>query len=640
MCGISGFINRTGLDSSRLIDNFLVSINHRGPDSNGVWFDQNQSVYLGHTRLSIVDLSDTGCQPMLSKDGRYILVFNGEIYNYNKLRQLLQDLGAEFSGTSDSEVLVTMIQYYGFIDTLNQLDGMFAFSVWDTHERKLMLARDRVGIKPLYYTFTNGFSFSSELSSFNCFTNTSFSFNKLSVQEYFQRGFISGSKSVYNECFKLLPGHYLIVDSSNISQTEPPSCFYDTASHFFNSPKHSLDKSSLDLLHSSLLSSVSSQMNADVPLGCFLSGGIDSSLVAALMQEVSPVPIDTFSIGFLDSAYNEAPYAKTIAGHLNTNHHELYLTPNDLVDTARFIPTLYDEPFADASQIPTYLLCKFSRSNVKVCLSGDGGDELFGGYNRYLFALKYWNRLSKVPYSIRKLFSSLLLKVLPITSSKAFNFIQEVFSNTDYSLLLSSKLFKVSSSLSTHDILSFYESVCSFSFSPAFSTYYTSPSRYSPDTLAFGFDLLDALLYLDFTSDMVDGVLTKVDRVSMRNGLEVRVPLLGNTVVDYALSLSSKSKIMNGLTKYPLRCILSRYIPISLFERPKMGFSVPISTILQTSLYEELSDYIHSDSLYEIVPFKRSDLINLQSEDLNRKLDASSFLWAFYSFSRWFYSSY
>ena len=409
MCGIFGLLGK--LASCEKSKKGLSLLSHRGPDGEGQWHDHSRRVFFGHRRLAIIDVSSNGDQPMVSNCGRFVVIFNGEIYNHTELRERLKCQNSHISwrGHSDTETLVVAIQTWGFEYTLKQLNGMFAFAVWDNKYEQLLIARDRVGEKPLYYgNFNDGFGFTSELKAFNCIPNWDKELDRSSLTKFLRHGYICAPSSIYSNIRKLKPGHFVVVDAFGKYVSEQ-TCYWNLLdiTKKDTTPLVTGDtKTTVNLVEQQLYESVNSRLLSDVPVGAFLSGGIDSSLIVALMQKLSLNRVKTFSIGFEENNFNEAPFAKSVAKHLGTEHHEFYVSPSECLDVIPQLPEIYDEPFADSSQIPTYLVSKLARQNVKVALSGDGGDEFFCGYNRYNLGYKIWKSFNICPYSIRRLISS------------------------------------------------------------------------------------------------------------------------------------------------------------------------------------------------------------------------------------------
>jgi asparagine synthase (glutamine-hydrolysing) len=583
MCGIAGYWQQSSQFSQEQSYGILTAMTDalvpRGPDSSGVWFDLASGIAFGHRRLAIVDLSPAGAQPMLSAQGRYAIVFNGEIYNFGELRSQLSQLGHVFRGHSDTEVMLAAISEWGITAAVSRFIGMFAFALWDIQERVLHLCRDRLGEKPLYYGWAGDtLLFGSELKSLLPHPQWQGQIDRDALALFVRNGYIPAPYSIYQGIGKLPPGTIVSLSTSQ-PQIAKPVPYWDlqtAIANGINNPFQGNDREGIAHLDKLLRATVSAQMVADVPLGAFLSGGIDSSTVVALMQAQSTRPIKTFSIGFTEQKYNEAIYAKAVAAHLGTEHTELYVTPKDAIEVIPLLPHLYDEPFADSSQIPTYLLSKLTRQHVTVSLSGDGGDELFGGYSRYFSGLAMWQKIQWLPVEIRQVFAKLMLSV-PI--DRVITQLQRT--------QLRFRVHLLANFLASKQALDFYAQTISMWREP---TRIVLQSKEPENILSHPPDWLKQL---DFTSQMMsvdtltyltDDVLVKVDRASMGVSLESRVPLLDRRIVEFAWQLPSSMKIRDGQGKWLLRQVLYQYVPQALIDRPKMGFGVPIDLWLRDEL--------------------------------------------------------
>lgn len=534
MCGIAGFLKRpetaASVDWDAIACAMAEPLAHRGPDDRGVWCDREAGIALAHRRLSIVDLSPAGHQPMASADGRFVLTYNGEIYSAPAMRTALEAAGVRFRGTSDTEVLVEAIAAWGLDHTLPKLIGMFAFGVWDRQARTLSIVRDRLGIKPLYWTQANGYVlFGSELKALEVHPSWRPALDRGALAAFMRHNYIPSPFSIYRGVSKLEPGMVATFGGDG-----EPSLrrYWDLRGIARDGRQHRArwNDDALDALDALLKDAVRCRMIADVPLGALLSGGIDSSLVTALMQAQSTTPIRTFSIGFADDAYNEAPYARAIAEHLGTDHTELYVEPDHALEIVPRLAEWWDEPFADSSQVPTALVCELTRRHVTVVLSGDGGDELFCGYTRYAHGA-----------SLRR------------------------WSNRDAT----------------------YRQMLSHWTDPSSLVIGATESRgrlWDPDAAKTVPDFVERMQYLDTLTYLPDDILTKVDRASMAFSLEARVPLLDHRVVERSWELPAEAKRHKGEGKRALRQLLARYVPPSLFERPKMGFGAPIEHWLRGPL--------------------------------------------------------
>ena len=611
MCGFTGFLERSENSSEQLteiVTRMASTLVHRGPDDGGIWTDPSAGVALGHRRLSILDLSPAGHQPMVSRNGRYVIAFNGEIYNHQALRiklgteprypdHPLFDRPAErtdssphdWRGHSDTETLLAAIEAWGVDEALKQSVGMFAFALWDRHDRLLYLARDRMGEKPLYYGWHGQtLLFGSELKALKQHPAFRGEIDREALSLYMRYCYIPGPYSIYQGIRKLPAGTYIVIGRDRRESTPVPYwTVKDTALRGQMQPFSGTEAEAISRLETVLKEAVAGQMMADVPLGAFLSGGYDSSLVVALMQAQSDRPVKTFTIGFNEAEYNEAQHAKAVAQHLGTDHTELYVTPDEAMSVIPRLPALYDEPFADSSQIPTFLVSQLARQHVTVSLSGDGGDELFGGYNRYFWAMGFWRRMRFLPRNFRIALSRLLTVVPPHAWDTVFRGLGFML---PASLRYSSpgdKLHKLSSFLGAKHPEAIYLDLLSHWKEPArLVRGAQEPQTALNDPVQWpGLrDFEHRMMYLDSVSYLPDDILVKVDRAAMGVSLETRVPLLDHRVVEFAWQLPVGMKIRQGQGKWPLRQVLYRHVPQDLVDRPKMGFGVPIDHWLRGPL--------------------------------------------------------
>ena len=557
----------------------------RGPDGKGHWDDLPNRILLGHSRLSVIDLSDAGRQPMESSNGRYVITFNGEIYNARELKGTLGNSGIKFKGHSDTEVLLEACAYWGLGKTISFLNGMFAFALWDKETESLYLVRDRLGIKPLYWGDANGhFIFASELKALRKYHNWDFEIDRRSLASYMRHGYIPAPHSIYKNIYKLKPGHILKLAKGQVPEID---CYWDAkdiALEGLSLQQNMTETEAISELENLLIDSVSSQMLSDVPLGAFLSGGIDSSTVVALMQAYSSKPIKTFSIGFSETSFNEAQHAKQIANYLGTEHTELYLTPPDALNTIPCLAQYWDEPFADSSQIPTYLLSKMTREHVTVSLSGDGGDELFAGYNRYLFANNLMSKIQLTPDFILAFLSKSSMLLSPESWTKISQVIPKIKNIPN----AGDKLYKLVDLFSS-DEAEMYLNLISLWKSPNELVLNASEHEsilLDKDCLKGIHSQISKMQLLDTITYLPDDILTKVDRASMAVSLEARVPLLDHRLVEFSWRLPMHMKVRNGQGKWILRQILNKHVPSELIDRPKMGFGVPIGEWLRGPLRE------------------------------------------------------
>lgn len=634
MCGLTGFISSKLESAESLINKMTDMLTHRGPDDKGVWLSSNQQIALGHRRLSILDLTSAGHQPMASHNGRFIIVFNGEIYNFLELQKELIKLGHQFQGHSDTEVILAGIEEWDLETAVKKLNGMFAFAVFDQETKKLTLVRDRLGIKPLYYGLTNNaFLFGSELKALRVFDSFDNEIDRSSLALYFQYGYVLSPHSIFKNIFKLLPGSILTIDVENYSILPKPQLFWSanelsqSADDKFNfeDKKYELERLLKD--------SIKRQMISDVPLGAFLSGGVDSSLVVALMQAQSNTSIKTFSIGFSENQYNEAIFAKAVAEHLKTDHTELIVSPEMAMSVISEMSFLYDEPFADSSQIPTYLVSRLAREKVIVSLSGDGGDELFGGYNRYFWAPKIWKRIRWMPLSLRRLMKKFVYSFSPASWNAVCLFFMKLLPSKIQFSLPCDKIYKFANLLDTKN----QEEI----FNQLISIYHDANHLVLGDNLQVFSqknsvkDFAHSMMLSDLKHYLPDDILTKVDRASMGVSLEARVPLLDHRVVEFALSLPLHAKIFQGQGKKILRDILYQYVPKKLVERPKMGFAIPIGEWLKGPLKKWSEALLSVDRLKKEGYLNADHVQKLWKEHLSGKRDWCSILWAILMFEMW-----
>lgn len=577
MCGIAGFCNFHG--SVKMQEENLEKMKqrmlHRGPDAGGSYISEDGKVALGHRRLSIVDLSEAGLQPMKSHSGRYVMVYNGEIYNYKKLSQkLLNEKKVDrFRGTSDSEVILEAFEAYGVEETIAQCKGMFAIALYDTKEQKLYLLRDRIGEKPLYYGFMGDtFVFASDVACIAALDGFQNPIHKDVLGIYFIHGYIPAPYSIYENIYKLEPGCILEIKS--------PFKKYDISTYWSikevaqHGQEHLFKgtyEEAVDELERLLKASIQDQMMADVPVGAFLSAGIDSSTVVALMQSLYPDKVKTFTIGMEDEKYNEAVYAKEIAAHLGTEHTELYITEEDARGVIPKIPFIFGEPFADSSQIPTYLVSRMTREHVTVSLSGDGGDELFCGYNSYASVDRIWGKMKSVPYGIRKLASELVLHS-PLSNKEIYR-----VKGTLLGARGASDLYRLSMEREPliKDITLSGKEI---------------PYKYTEYDPGFLKETNHNIMLMDMLMYHPDDILVKVDRTAMAVSLETRVPMLDKDVVEFAWTLPVEFERQNGVGKRILRDVLYRYVPKEMMERPKKGFSIPIQKWLKEKELREWAE--------------------------------------------------
>ncbi|MBI4507235.1 MAG: asparagine synthase (glutamine-hydrolyzing) [Chloroflexi bacterium] len=595
MCGIAGFVDLARATGAPVLqataEAMAETLAHRGPDDRGVWIDAAAGVALGHRRLAIIDLSPEGHQPMLSASGRYAVVYNGEIYNFQALRAELARLGCTFRGHSDTEVLLAAVAQWGVFAALQRFNGMFAFVLWDRVERTLYLARDRLGEKPLYYGWMGQvFLFGSELKALRAHPAFRADVSRDALALYLTYNYIPAPYAIYRGAAKLPPGTLLALRAANGSARPTPHAYWsvrEAAERGVADPWRGSSVEAAAYLDALLRDAVKLRMVADVPLGAFLSGGIDSSTVVALMQAQSERPVRTFSIGFLEAGYNEAEHAKAVARHLGTDHTELYITPAEAMAVIPRLPRLYDEPFADSSQIPTFLVSELARRHVTVSLSGDGGDELFLGYPRYVWGRRIWQRIGWLPVPLRTA-AAAALTALPADAWDALlGRLGPLLPREVRGREPGHKLHRLAEVLAVARPEALYERLMA---------HWSAPERVVPgaatlptvlsDTRRWAAlpDFTQRMMYFDMAMYLPDDILAKVDRVSMGVGLEARVPLLDHRVVELAWRLPLALKLRDGQGKWLLRQVLYRYVPRALIERPKMGFGVPVGAWLRGPL--------------------------------------------------------
>lgn len=594
MCGVTGFFRPAGFSAfacEEIVSDSLKSLFHRGPDDGGTWLDGDAGIALGHRRLSILDLSPAGHQPMTSASGRYVIVFNGEIYNHLEIRKELAVSGSPpaWRGHSDTETLLCGFDRWGLESVLKKAVGMFAFALWDRQERMLTLARDRVGEKPLYYGWQGDtFLFGSELKAFRAHPAFRAEIDRNVLARYLRDGYIAAPCSIYQDIFKLLPGTYVQLSAQQLPGTVgKPKAYWslrEVVEHGLANPFAGSDEDAIDELEALLMQAVSLQSIADVPLGAFLSGGVDSTTVVALMQVQSSRRVKTFTIGFHESSYNEAEHAKSVAQHLGTDHTELYVTPREAMGVIPKLPALYDEPFGDSSAIPTFLVSQLARQHVTVSLSGDGGDELFGGYTRYQRTDDIWSAMRHIPYFARKALSKGIgtfsrysrTSLIGWKASRLALYLSAESAGACYQAQIAQR----------HDV---HDLVMNRGGLPCGNAALES-------ALPHG-NLYSAMMYADAIAYLPDDILAKVDRASMGVSLEARVPMLDHRVLEFAWRLPLHMKVRDREGKWLLKQVLQKHIPKSIIDRPKMGFGVPVGQWLRGPLREWAESLLSEERL-------------------------------------------
>src|SRR5688572_24586971 len=636
MCGITGFWNteksQTNDELTSIVTRMRDIMRHRGPDDSGEWVDENSGIALGFRRLAILDLSPTGHQPMLSADERYVMIFNGEIYNYAELRSELDSVGCEFRGTSDTEVMLAGILQWGLEQAVPRFNGMFAIALWDRRERKLHLIRDRIGVKPLHYGWCGRtLLFGSELKSLIAHPDFRPEIDRQSLTLYLRYGYVPAPYSIYQGVKKLEPG-MILTFGEGARQTEGSRIRYWSAREVvergLQNPFQGDDQDAVSELDHLLRASVRERMIADVPLGAFLSGGIDSSTIVAMMQVQSTRPVKTFTIGFQETRYNEAEYAKDVASHLKTDHTELYVSPRDAMDVIPQLALMFDEPLGDSSQIPTYLVSKLARESVTVSLSGDGGDELFGGYNRYFNSLNVWGLVGNIPLPVRKIAGAVFDQASKVEWHKLTSHAR--VSTRFYHLAEITKM------RSADELYWRFSSnweqprqvVIDGREPPAF--------HMTPENSQLLPEFAQRMMYLDFNTYLPDDILVKLDRASMATSLEGRVPFLDDhRVVEFAWRLPLHMKIRSGKGKWILRQILYQYIPQRMVERPKMGFGVPIDSWLRGPLRDWAESLLDENRLRREGYLNPNPIQKRWMEHLQKQKDWQYPLWYVLMFQDW-----
>lgn len=637
MCGIVGYWQVNGNIDASVAESMAECILHRGPDDCGVWLDKDAGLALGHRRLSIIDLSPSGHQPMLSPCGRYVLIFNGEIYNHLSLRKDLESENAHFKwrGHSDTETLLAALCYFGVEGALSRLNGMFAFAFWDKIEHRLFLARDRLGIKPLYYGHSGGvFLFGSELKALKAHPAWQGEVNREALTLFMRHNYVPSPWSIYKKIHKLPPAHFVVISDYGQSMSKSyPYWHLDQIAQKGTAPKDQPHEF-VDELEDLLRDSVQKRMMADVPLGAFLSGGYDSTTVTALMQAQSGRPVKTFSIGFEEDIYNEAKHANTVAQYLGTDHTELYVRPKEAMDVIPELPTIWDEPFSDSSQIPTYLVSKLAAKQVKVSLSGDGGDEQFYGYERYFLGDRIWGKLARLPGTIRQV-ASKFLTYLPAGALERF--VDKLPTRLQIRHF-ADRIPKLAQIIGTQSAEAFYRELVSHWKNSEDLVL----DGHDPETIFTAFrlqpklpSLREKMMYLDMMTYLPDDILTKVDRASMAVSLEARVPLLDHRVVEFSWRVPTEYKYRDGKTKWLLRQVLYRYVPSELVDRPKMGFGVPIEHWLRGPLRDWAEELLAEKRLREEGFFDPLPILEKWEEHILGKRRWHYYLWDVLMFQAW-----
>tara|TARA_Y100000768_G_scaffold387217_1_gene377756 strand:+ start:3005 stop:4960 length:1956 start_codon:yes stop_codon:yes gene_type:complete len=644
MCGITGFFgsNLKKDISIDILKKMNSNLHHRGPDDEGYWFDEKEGLYFGHKRLSIIDLSKKGQQPMESSNKNYIICYNGEIYNFQKIKdKLIKEFNISFQGKSDTEILLEAINFYGLKKTLSIINGMYAFALWDKQNKKLFLCRDRFGEKPIYYYLSQKeVMFSSEIKSLLVNPNFEKNLNTLSVQSYIKYGFVGGFDSIFNSTKKIKPGHFVEFKFDKLNNLiDNEYCYWnpiDVAREAKQNQEHS-ENVVLEKLEKKLNDSVSERIIADVNLGSFLSGGIDSSLISSIMKQVSPNKINTFTVKTEDKRFDESINAKKIANHLGTNHEEILIDEKKSVEIIKELPFIYDEPFADSSQIPTMLISNLLKeNNVKVTLTGDGGDEIFGGYNRYVWGPRVLAIFKVFNQENRKRLSK-IISFLKTNAWDSFGIYYNKLVANKYKVEnFGYKIHKLADILKKIDEQDAYNEIVSVYSNPEgiISRDLEKVQQFQQIKID-GFTNKESMMLNDISNYLIFDILTKVDRATMSQSVESRIPFLDKEIFKFSWTIPDELKIKGGITKYPLRKLLRKYLPESLLNQPKMGFAIPLDNWLRGSLKNWAEEQLDIKQLKSDWMFKPSEINRLWNEHQNFKANNSYKLWNIIMIKSW-----
>jgi asparagine synthase (glutamine-hydrolysing) len=647
MCGIAGFMGGKWLgraDVRATLTRMNLSIRHRGPDRSDIWMDSESRVGFAHNRLAILDLSSAGDQPMHSHTGRYVIIYNGEIYNHEQVRDQLASAAypCNWQGHSDTETLLAAIEAWGVRGALERSTGMFAFALWDRAQKSLTLARDRLGEKPLYYGRQGScgtFLFGSELKALAQHPAFGFEVDRQSLTLLLRYNCIPAPFSIYRGIAKLLPGTFLTLsDSADDPVIERYWSAASIAEAGVANPLRLGEEEAVNHLESLLENAIGQQMMADVPLGAFLSGGVDSSTVVAVMQKLSPRPVKTFTIGFHEKGYNEAEHAKAVARHLGTDHTELYVSAEETRSVIPTLPQIYDEPFADSSQIPTHLVAALARQHVTVALSGDGGDEVFGGYNRYLYTEQLWGKIAAVPKPLRSAAARAMKSIPPAAWTQFGLKAGALLPKIARVRLLGDKIHKGAALLASDSAMDLFAGMVSQWRDPGSVVIGTTepPSQATGDVPPLrGLDVVERMMALDLLGYLPDDILVKVDRAAMAVSLETRVPFLNRDVIEFAWRLPFDFRLRDRQTKWILRRVLDRHVPKGLIERPKMGFGIPIGAWLRGPLRDWAETLLDEQRLCSEGYFHPEPIRRMWEAHLRGRADEEHRLWIVLMFQQW-----
>jgi asparagine synthase (glutamine-hydrolysing) len=639
MCGIAGFWNHEGLstEATACLDRLSGALLHRGPDGASTWTCAESGIALAHRRLSIVDLSPLGRQPMVSHDERSVLTFNGEIYNYRELRAELEAGGARFRGNSDTEVFLEGIARWGLRGALDRAAGMFAFAVWDRRERRLHLVRDRFGEKPLYYAkLGRAFAFASELKALKTLPGWHGTIDRGALTLFMRYNCVPAPYTIYENVWKVLPGAVLTVAPGGEWHSDPYWSLARVVSEGRSFPLSGTDAELTDLLDARLRTSIREQMVADVPLGALLSGGIDSTTVTAVMQAQQSAPVRTFSIGFAEAGYDEAPHARAIADHLGTAHTELYVTAAEAREVVPLLPRIYDEPFADSSQIPTFLVSRMARQHVTVALSGDGADEMLGGYNRYFLGSRIWGHLRPWPRAARAFAARRIRQVPPGGWGIVLGSAQELLPSRLRVPHVGDRMHKLADVLEVSTASEMYRSLVSHWREPStivLGGHEPPLPTETPDAVSGSF--VEHMMYTDTRRYLPDDILVKVDRAAMAVSLESRAPFLDHRVAELAWRLPLSVKVRRNEGKWILKQVAYRYVPPKLLDRPKMGFGVPIDEWLRGPLRQWADDLLSPSRLASQGYFAPAPIAEKWREHVTGARNWQYLLWDVLMFESW-----